>query len=62
MVNMREIREDWVEYRAGDEDSEEYKDYAAATALFDQALEWERAKARVEGAKGAAMWADKHNR
>lgn len=46
MVSMRDIRSDWIEYCADDEESDAYKDYAAAGALFDAALNEHDAEVR----------------
>ena len=34
----RDLRDAWVDYRTGDESFDEYKDYAAANASFDQIM------------------------
>lgn len=34
----RDLREAWIDYRTGDEAFDEYKDYVAANAAFDQAM------------------------
>lgn len=35
---VRDLREAWVDHLTGDESFDEYKDYAAAKAAFEQAM------------------------
>lgn len=35
---FRDLRDAWVDYRTGDEAFDEYKDYVAANAAFEQAM------------------------